>query len=339
MYTLGCVIVCITVSIVAISFIFSHVLRPEFVVHDKGIILITGTSSGIGRDAALTFDKLGYIVFGGVRKIADAAKLKSETSSRFHPIILDVTNPDHIAKAFDTISKRPEPLVGLINNAGVNIGPSPVSLFPDSYVRKTFEVNFFGLLEMTQTFTPLLMESKGRIIHITSVAGFLSFPLIGIYSASKFAVEAIADAQRLELKEHGVAVILVEPGVVITRLTENLHNNPVWDAVCESNANATIHFGWLWDCFLKQYPSAMSIAATVTDTSNAIVEAFVSPKPYTRYLVGYDAKGFALLKSIVPYTVFDFIWSNMFCSDIIGMFVSEDTIANSPTPIESQNEL
>lgn len=240
-------------------------------------------------------------------KKKDAEKLKSQTSSRFQPVILDVTNSKHISDVFDLISKQSEPLVGLINNAGVNLGASPVSIFPEDYMRKTFEVNFFGLLAMTQKFTPLLMQSKGRIIHISSVVGLASFPLMGIYSATKFSVEAIADAQRVEMKKHGVAVILVEPGVIITRLTENLENNPVWNAACQNNENAKSHFGSFWDGFLAIKPMAMSMSGTVSDTSKVIVKAFKSPKPYTRYLIGYDAVGITLLKSILPHYIFDFI--------------------------------
>lgn len=251
MCTRSCVIVFIALSVIVIYFILPHILRPEYIVHKKGIILVTGSSSGIGRDAALALDKLGYTVFGGVRKIVDAEKLKSETTSRFHPLILDVTNPKHISEAFDLISKQSEPLVGLINNAGVNFGAAPVSLYPKDYLRKTFEVNFFGVLAMTQKFTPLLMQSKGRIIHITSIAGIAALPIMGIYASSKFAVEAIADSQRVEMKDHGVAVILIEPGVIKTRLTENLEKNPVWDAVLQSNENANKQFGWLWDCFFE----------------------------------------------------------------------------------------
>src|SRR5689334_5699400 len=140
-------------------------------------VLITGSSTGIGFACAILLDKHGFKVFAGVRKIADAEKFKSLAFKRLTPVLLDVTQPDSIEKAFDFIKKEvgESGLAGLVNNAGIGIA-SPVEFFPMDDLRTLFDVNVFGQISVIQAFLPLLRQAKGRIINIGSIGDRITIP-------------------------------------------------------------------------------------------------------------------------------------------------------------------
>ncbi len=183
-------------------------------------ILITGSSTGIGKACSLHLDKIGFKVYAGVRKQTDGDNLKEEASDRLTPLILDVTDSVSIADAVSTIEKENNgKLFGLINNAGIGlIGVVEAILIDD--IRKLMDVNVIGLLAVTKAMIPLLRNGKGRIINIGSPSGIIALPGAGVYAASKFAVRAINDSLRVELKSFGVSVILVSPGATESELWE-----------------------------------------------------------------------------------------------------------------------
>jgi NAD(P)-dependent dehydrogenase (short-subunit alcohol dehydrogenase family) len=181
---------------------------------NKKAIVITGTSTGIGKACALHLDKMGFKIYAGVRKQVDGDNLKKEASERLTPIILDVTSEESIAAVSGLIEKETGgELFGLINNAGIGRGGA-LEVTPLAEVRKLMEVNVIGLMAVTQAFIPMLRKGKGRIINIGSTSSLLAFPGASAYSASKFAVRAISDSLRVELKPFGMSVILVAPGAV-----------------------------------------------------------------------------------------------------------------------------
>ena len=187
--------------------------------NDKAI-LVTGASSGIGKACALHLDKMGFRVYAGVRKQADSDSLKKEARKRLTPIILDVTNAKSISEAADTVDKDTGGEVfGLINNAGIGRGGA-LEVTPVAEIRKLMEVNVIGLMAVTQAFLPMLRHGNGRIVNIGSTSSLLAFPGASAYSASKFAVRAITDALRLELKPFGMFVIMVAPGAVESAIWE-----------------------------------------------------------------------------------------------------------------------
>ena len=198
-------------------------------------IVITGVSTGIGYSTAKILCNSGYLVYGSVRKEADAKKAKDDFGENFTPLIFDVTDKKSIHKNSELVKNELKPgevLSGLVNNAGVAMG-GPVSLIDTDIFRKQFEVNFFGLIEVTKTFLPMLGAVKnstvqGKIINISSVAGRNANPFVAPYSASKFAVEGFSDALRRELLLYGVDVILVEPGPIKTA---------IWDKVPDQENN------------------------------------------------------------------------------------------------------
>src|SRR3954470_17650850 len=186
-----------------------------------GGIVVTGVSSGIGRAAALELDRRGYRVFGGVRIPEDGESVKSEASERFTPLILDVTDADAITRAREAVDAAlgDEPLAGVVNNAGVGSG-GPIEALDMDELRQTLEINTIAPVALTQAFIPRLRASRGRVVNISSIGGRIAQPFLGPYSASKFALEALSDTMRRELRPWGIHVALIEPGNVKTRIWE-----------------------------------------------------------------------------------------------------------------------
>jgi NAD(P)-dependent dehydrogenase (short-subunit alcohol dehydrogenase family) len=179
-------------------------------------VVITGASSGIGRATSLLLDQLGHRVFAGVRRTSDGDALAAESSDRLTPILLDVTDEDSIADAVDAVSQTvPGGISGLVNNAGLSLN-GPLELLSTTNIRKLMDVNVLGLLAVTKSFLPLLRRRHGRIINISSGHGLLAIPDKSAYAASKFAVQAISDSLRVELRPFGVSVSCVAVGKVET---------------------------------------------------------------------------------------------------------------------------
>ena len=251
------------------------------------IIVITGSSTGIGKACALHLDKLGYKIYAGVRKQTDGASLREEATDTLTPIILDVTDTKSIASTVSIIEKETGGnIFGLINNAG--IGRSGVlEAIPVDEIRNVMDVNVIGLMAMTKAMIPMLRKNKGRIINIGSTASFLASPGASAYAASKFAVRAITDSLRLELKPFGMSVILVAPGAVESEIWEKgaAFKNEMRKSFKPEIAklySTLIKFGEKLVKEIKKIP-AEEVAKSV---ANAL--ASVKPKPY--YIVGKDAK-------------------------------------------------
>ncbi|GAA4963554.1 SDR family oxidoreductase [Kineococcus glutinatus] len=174
-------------------------------------VLVTGAGRGIGRATAVRLARSGWRVFGGVRTDVAAKELAAE-SALITPVELDVTVPEHLA-ALDR--ELPERLDALVNNAGIAVA-GPLETLSRADVHHQFDVNLVGPLALTRALLPRLRRARGRVVFISSVNGRVSFPFTGIYNASKYAVEAVADCLRVELRPFGVQVALLEPGVVDT---------------------------------------------------------------------------------------------------------------------------
>ncbi|MFC1603783.1 SDR family NAD(P)-dependent oxidoreductase [Planctomycetota bacterium] len=253
-------------------------------------VVITGTSTGIGKACALYLDKLGFKVYAGVRKQADGDMLKSEASERLKSLILDVTSAESINNASDTIGKETKGNVfGLINNAGIGRG-GPLEVMPVPEIQKVMSVNVVGLMAVTQAFIPMLRKGRGRIINIGSTSSILAVPGASVYSASKFAVRAITDSLRVELKSFGVSVILVAPGAV---------ESEIWDKGKAYKAELSktvkteiaqlyaplIKFGEKLNEEMKKIPASV--------VANKVADALIVRKPKPYYIIGKDANGAA----------------------------------------------
>ena len=223
--------------------------------------LVTGCSSGIGLATARLLRDRGWQVAPTARKSTDIEKLRAEG---FDPIVLDVTDSASIADAANTVLTRFGGQLGaVVNNAGFGLAAA-VEDAPRAMLRDIFEVNVFGLQELTNRFIPLFRkQGYGRIVNVSSVVGELSLPFAGVYSASKFAVEAFSDAMRRELFDSGVAVSIIQPGPIDTKFSENLaHRTERYPANPDSP-------------FAEFYKEA--IATRKTGTARHTAEAFSKP--------------------------------------------------------------
>jgi NAD(P)-dependent dehydrogenase (short-subunit alcohol dehydrogenase family) len=181
-------------------------------------ILITGATSGIGRDAAMRLAAAGHLVLAGGRRTGALASLARESGGRVEPLVLDVTDPGSVEAARDLVERRTggQGLDVLVNNAGYAL-PGPLEALAEADLRRLFDTNLFGLLAVTRAFLPAMRErGQGRVVNVGSVMGRVAMPLLGAYNASKHAVAAVTDALRMELAPFGITVVLVEPGAVRT---------------------------------------------------------------------------------------------------------------------------
>lgn len=252
-------------------------------------ILITGTSTGIGRACAARFAAEGFRVFAGVRTTADAQSLEAELGSAVVPIDLDVTDDDRIASAAAQISAAVgrRGLDGVINNAGI-VAAGPLEYLPLAEFRRQLEVNTVGPLAVTQAMLPLLRQATGRIVMISSISGRSALPIVGAYSASKFALEAVSDALRLELRRWRIHVAIIEPGRIDT---------PIWQTSIErGERNLEAAPPALEERYGRLLRSARARAAgsagpgPMKDVVAAVWHAMTASRPRVRYLIGRDAR-------------------------------------------------
>ena len=192
------------------------------------IILITGATAGIGRATALYLAHKGHHVIATGRKVAELVKLRAEAGAlRLDTVALDVTSQGSIAAAVAEVDR----LTGdhgvdvLVNNAGYGaLGPS--SEITDAEMRRQYETNVFGLMNVTRAFLPKMRERKaGRIVNVSSVGGRITLPFFGVYNSTKYAVESLSDALRYELRAWNIDVTLIEPGVIRTNFEATAINN------------------------------------------------------------------------------------------------------------------
>ncbi|MDZ8242382.1 MAG: SDR family NAD(P)-dependent oxidoreductase [Nostoc sp. ChiQUE01a] len=271
----------------------------------QGTVLITGASTGIGQACALLLDRLGFSVFAGVRQDIDAQTLQEKASPRLIPVFLDVTDAESIASVVDKVTNTVGDvgISGLVNNAGIAV-PGPLELLPIAEFQHQMNVNVTGQLAVTQAFLGLLRQGRGRIINMGSIAGRSPTPFLGAYNASKFALEALTDVMRMELKPWGISVSIIEPGSIAT---------PIWN---KSLTQADIGQDSLPESALNLYGQAMNavrqkmqiiasrgISADIV--AQAVVHALTAKQPKTRYLIGQDAKIQAVLKHILPDKLYD----------------------------------
>lgn len=201
---------------------------------DLKTAVVTGASTGIGRAIAQALIDAGWRVFGSVRKETDAAALQNELGERFTPLIFDVTDNDAILRGAEIVREalNGRTLDGLVNNAGVAVA-GPLRYLALEELEHQLNVNLFGVLRVTQAFLPMLGADKayqgapGRIINMSSIAGKIASPIMGPYSMSKHALEALSDSLRRELMMHGIDVVVIGPGAVKT---------PIWDKADDIDA-------------------------------------------------------------------------------------------------------
>jgi NAD(P)-dependent dehydrogenase (short-subunit alcohol dehydrogenase family) len=263
-------------------------------------VLVTGAARGIGQSIATHLASRGWDVIAGVRTEQDAVDVAALNPERISAVLLDVTNEEQIAKLSDSIGPR---LDGIVNNAGIAVS-GPMETVSSAEWRKKLEVNVVGQLAVTRAVLPLLRESKGRVVFISSVNGQLAMPMLGAYSASKFALEAAADALRMELKPWRMPVVIVEPAQTDTDMWRTADT-----AVKEAESAMTPEHRRLYARHIEGMKELIPVSqrmAVAPEKVSAVVEgALTKRRPRARYVVGIGPKLQAALITNVPAAVSD----------------------------------
>jgi NAD(P)-dependent dehydrogenase (short-subunit alcohol dehydrogenase family) len=253
-------------------------------------VLVTGGTDGLGRATALLLASEGYRVFAAGRNAQKRAALEQHAEEQGLPLEtleLDVTSDDSADRAILEIERRAGPVGVLVNNAGVAIAAVMEEITLDD-LRKQFETNVFSMVRMAQRVLPGMRERRrGYIVNMSSIAGRTSNPLMGPYSASKHAVEAISDAMRMELAPFGIRVVMIEPGFIPT----NINQASAAESSRYTEHAATSPYAPVYLGFFKLWRKVTSGAkCKPEDCAQVILRAIRSPSPKARYLVTREAK-------------------------------------------------
>jgi len=277
--------------------------------------LVTGTSTGIGRAITLSLARQGVRVFAGVRREADERNLTDEASragvrGQVIPLVLDVTKEQDIELGIERISASTgaDGLWALINNAGIVI-PGPIEHLSLSEWRRQFDVNFFGVVELTRRALPLLRRAvkklgahAPRVMLVSSIGGRIAQPIMAPYTSSKFATTALGDALRLELRRQGIGVTVLEPGAVATAIWEKGD-----DSARHFSAShpARPLYGPEIDGLATAARNAARTAIPAEKAAEIVLKALSAERAPARVLVGRDAKIAASLAQWLPRAWFD----------------------------------
>jgi NAD(P)-dependent dehydrogenase (short-subunit alcohol dehydrogenase family) len=261
-------------------------------------VLVTGASTGIGQACALHLGRLGHRVYAGVRKEAQARELRARGSGRITPVLLDVTDQAQIDAVAARIAADSGMLDGIVNNAGIAKG-GPLEYLPLAVWREQFDVNVLGQVAVTKALLPLIRPARGRIVFMGSISGKIATMLLGPYCASKFAVEAIGESLRYELRPWGVSVSVIEPGAIKTSIWDKGRRDAD-DLERELPAGARARYASHIAAIRKAIDMQDRNGASPEKVARAVEHALFSPRPRTRYLVGTDARIQSALVRLLP---------------------------------------
>ena len=290
----------------------------------RPIVVITGTSTGIGRDAAMALAKYGYTVFCIVRKASDGESILGEFKQRLKEdnvdlqgyfFIMDLADESTIGVCVEKMIKTSrdiqQPIVALVNNAGMATIRASEMLTPQA-IQSLYQCNLFGPMQLTRLLLPTLRENKGRVINIGSVAAIISPPWYGIYAGSKMAMRAWTDTLRGELVPHSVSVSLIEPGTIKTPILSKtsadfvqVYQHDDWN---QATNGPDLRDVYPVEMLARIFKMGEETGCDVQHTTRAIVHAVTAKWNLSRYLVGMDARGLSLLiEYILPRHLVDLI--------------------------------
>lgn len=272
---------------------------------NRGTVLVTGGTDGLGRATAVLLAERGYRVFAGGRSAERRAALDQAAHERKLPLEtldLDVCDDDSVNAAVSEIERRARPVDILVNNAGIAIAAvmEEISL---ADLRKQYDTNIFGVLRATRRVLPQMRQRRrGRIINMSSIAGRISSPLMGPYSSSKHAIEAISDSMRLELYPFGIAVVLIEPGYIPT----SMNRTAAELSAAYAQGAACSPYRSVYEGFLGSWEKTRKAAKDKPeDCARVILQAIEETPPRARYLVTREAKVAAFMKWAVSDRAWD----------------------------------
>ena len=259
-------------------------------------VLIIGASSGIGLTSTEYLSKQGFLIFAGVRKQADADRITTEYSGEITPVIIDVTDDRSIANAVTTMTSLlgENGLYGLVNNAAISWA-CPQEYVDRHHLESQFNTNVFGPALTIKAFIPLLRKAKGRIINISSGAGHLAIPIVGTYSATKSALEALSDALRVEVSQSGINVSVVVPGAIATPI-HGKGEAAFEDMLNHLPAEGHERYRRNLEIYAAEMKKMAENASDPIVIAEAIHSALTDNKPKTRYAAGSGSQFSWVLK-------------------------------------------
>jgi NAD(P)-dependent dehydrogenase (short-subunit alcohol dehydrogenase family) len=268
-------------------------------------VLITGCSTGIGRATAERLARNGLTVYATARKLDSIADLEA---AGCRTLALDVTSEESMRAAVAAVEEADGAVGALVNNAGYSQSGA-VETVPLDEVRRQFETNVYGLLRMCQLVLPAMRrEGRGRIVNVSSMGGKLTFPGGGIYHATKYAVEAISDALRFEVRGFGVHVSVIEPGLIKTNFAET-----AVDSVSEDDGPYAKFNSAVQASTAGVYDSALGKLGGGPETvAKAIESAITARRPKTRYRVTASARFFMTQRALLPDRAWDAVVGTSF---------------------------
>jgi NAD(P)-dependent dehydrogenase (short-subunit alcohol dehydrogenase family) len=282
-------------------------------------ILVTGASSGIGWATSLELVEKGWRVFAAVRKEADAQKLRDASSNKVTPVIMDIVDYESVKRGAREIENAlgGAGLDALFNNAGISV-QGPLEIIPIELFEQQIRVNVFGHVFVTQTFLPLLRKAQGRIVFTSSESGRITLPLMAPYSASKFALEAVASALRIELRPWKVRVSSVELQTIKT---------PMWEKIDTSTEKLMASIPQQARDLYRDELKTLSVfpkwqaemGISMKKAVRVIIRALSARSPKARYIVGYEARLLIYSHAITPTWMMDWIANKSLI--LLGKFI------------------
>jgi NAD(P)-dependent dehydrogenase (short-subunit alcohol dehydrogenase family) len=259
-------------------------------------VLVTGAARGIGRATVLRLAGAGWDVFAGVRRASDGEALaQAARGGAVTPVALDITDADQVAALDGALPAR---LDAVVNNAGIAVG-GPVEGVPLDELRRQLEVNLIGQVAVTQAVMQRLRESRGRAVFVSSLSGRVATPMTGPYNASKFALEGLVDALRMEVRPWGVRVVLVEPAQTDTDMWREADSSLDESVAALAPRHRELYSkhieGWR-----KSIPRSQKMASSVEGVAEAIVRALTASRPRARYVVGLGPRVQGAMASVTP---------------------------------------
>jgi short-subunit dehydrogenase len=278
-------------------------------------VLITGCSSGIGRAAALSLHAAGLAVYATARQVDALADLAAHG---LHTLALDVTDEASMTDAVAAVEQEAGSVGVLVNNAGYGLY-GPVEQLPMDEIRRQFETNFFGLVRLTQLVLPgMRRRGRGRILNVSSMGGRITLPGGAFYHASKYAVEALSNALRMEVAQFGIDVVLIEPGPVKTpwndvaaaSLSAAAPTGPGDPAAAANPAADTDPYATYKAAVGASFGRTQAglvgrLGSTPEDVAKVITQAVTARRPRSRYLINPVAKSLVAMNQVLPARAYD----------------------------------
>ncbi|XP_058384343.1 17-beta-hydroxysteroid dehydrogenase type 2 [Diceros bicornis minor] len=297
-------------------FMYTYLSGQELLSVDEKAVLITGSDSGIGHALSKYLDKLGFTVFAGVldEKGSGAEELRRTCSERLSVLQMDITDPQQIKDAYSKVLEKVQNrgLWALVNNAGILGFPADGELIPMIHYKRCMAVNFFGAVEVTKAFLPLLRKSKGRLVNISSMAGGVPLQKLAAYGSSKAALTMFSAVMRQELSSWGVKVSVIHPGGFQTNIAGT---SDMWDRLEKTmldHLTPDVQEDYGQDYILAQRNYLRKVnTQSQPDVSPVLLDvwhAISAKSPFAFYAPGKRSYLFLCFFSLVPTCIFDYFF-------------------------------